>query len=180
MHNLNWKRRAIVAVASVLWVASLAQADDDRNSFKAHLMGFNEPPPVSSSGNGKFQARISDDESSLEYELDFRDLEGIVTQAHIHVGQKGVNGGITIWLCGTPTNPGPAGTPSCGGPSSGGARRAVTAADVVGPAGQGIAPGEFSRVFKAIRAGVTYVNVHSTRNPGGEIRGQIKGLEKGD
>ena len=28
---------------------------------------------------------------------------------------------------------------------------------------------------KAFRAGNTYVNVHSARNPGGEIRAQLKG-----
>jgi len=44
---------------------------------------------------------------------------------------------------------------------------------VVGPAGQGIAPGELDEFIRAIRAGVTYVNVHSTKFPSGEIRGQI-------
>jgi hypothetical protein len=57
--------------------------------------------------------------------------------------------------------------------------RTVTAADVVGPAGQGIAAGEFEEVLNAMRAGVTYANLHSTRNPGGEIRGQIRG-KRGD
>jgi hypothetical protein len=50
----------------------------------------------------------------------------------------------------------------------------VTAADVIGPTGQGVAAGEFEEVLKAIRAGVAYANVHSTRNQGGEIRGQIR------
>jgi hypothetical protein len=51
---------------------------------------------------------------------------------------------------------------------------------VVGPAGQGIAPGEFAEVIAAIRAGVTYANVHSTRNAPGEIRGQIKVRDRHD
>jgi hypothetical protein len=45
---------------------------------------------------------------------------------------------------------------------------------VIGPLGQGVAAGEFAEVLAAIRKGVTYANVHSSRNPGGEIRGQIK------
>ena len=45
---------------------------------------------------------------------------------------------------------------------------------VIGPDGQGIAPGEFSKVIEAIRSGVTYVNVHSMKFPPGEIRGQVE------
>ena len=49
----------------------------------------------------------------------------------------------------------------------------VVPADVIGPAGQGIAAGEFDELVAAIRAGRTYANVHSTKFPPGEIRGQI-------
>jgi CHRD domain len=49
----------------------------------------------------------------------------------------------------------------------------ATADDVVGPTGQGIAPGEFDEVLDAIRAGVTYANVHSSTFGGGEIRAQL-------
>jgi hypothetical protein len=143
-------------------------------SLKADLVGFEEPPAVSSTGSGEFAARISHDGSSFDYVLSFEDLEGTVTQSHIHLGQVGVNGGISIWLCGTATNLGPAGTPNCGGPNSGGATGVVTAAQVIGPSGQGIAAGEFEEVLTAMRQGATYANVHSTKHPGGEIRGQIK------
>ena len=49
----------------------------------------------------------------------------------------------------------------------------IAAADVIGPAAQGIAPGEFRELVRAMRAGATYANVHSTTFPAGEIRGQI-------
>jgi CHRD domain len=52
---------------------------------------------------------------------------------------------------------------------------ALEPTDVIGPASQGIAAGEFDELVRAIRAGVTYANVHSEKFPGGEIRGQIKG-----
>jgi len=143
--------------------------------LRADLHGFEEPPAVSSTGSGDFRARIDRDGTAFDYELNFQDLEGDVTQAHIHLAQRGVNGGISVWLCGTDDAPGPAGTPSCGGPRSGSVSRTVSASDVIGPAGQGIAAGEFEELLTAMREGVTYVNVHSTRNPGGEIRGQIGG-----
>ena len=52
---------------------------------------------------------------------------------------------------------------------------------MVGPAARGIAPGQIDELIRAIRAGATYVNVHSSPTyPGGEIRGQIKGGGRGD
>jgi hypothetical protein len=51
----------------------------------------------------------------------------------------------------------------------------IDAADVIGPAGQGIEAGSFEELVRAMRGGVTYANVHTTpRWPGGEIRGQIQ------
>lgn len=38
---------------------------------------------------------------------------------------------------------------------------------------QGLNTGELDELIKAIRAGKTYVNVHTTDRPGGEIRSQI-------
>ena len=49
----------------------------------------------------------------------------------------------------------------------------VGVADVVGPTAQGIDPGQWGELVAAIRAGHTYVNIHTTRWPGGEIRGQV-------
>ena len=52
-------------------------------------------------------------------------------------------------------------------------RHAITAADILGPAGQGIEAGSFDEAVRAIRAGAVYANVHTTRWGGGEIRGQV-------
>ena len=51
----------------------------------------------------------------------------------------------------------------------------ITSANILALPAQGIAAGEFAEVVKAIRAGVTYANVHTAAFPGGEIRGQIRG-----
>lgn len=170
-----------LAMAPLVISASGVWADDGgRHQLKARLHGYNEAPSVSSTGSGEFRAKVSRGGASFEYDLRFQDLEGDVTQTHIHFGQVGVNGGISIWLCGTAALPGPPGTPSCQGPRAGMASRTVTAADVVGPLGQGISPMEFDEVLAAMRAGVTYANVHSTRNPAGEIRGQIRGKRDND
>jgi hypothetical protein len=87
--------------------------------------------------------------------------------AHIHLGQRDVNGGVSVFFCGGPT------TPACT-PGSGSFSGTFTATDVIGPVGQGIAAGELSELIAAIRAGRTYANVHTDKHPGGEIRGQVR------
>ena len=157
--------------AAAVFVA--AGDDDDERSFKARLRGYQEIPAISTGARGTFKAVLSADGTSLSYELTYSGLSSTVLQAHIHFGQKDVNGGISAWLCGTAGLPGPAGTPTC--PQSGTVSGTIDASDVVGPAGQGIAAGEFAELLAAMEAGVTYANVHSSMFPGGEIRGQISG-----
>lgn len=164
----------VILVVSVLYVVSVTayDGDDDKKFLKAKLVGLNEAPAVVTAGSGEFHGTVSQDENSIEYELSYSNLQGTVTQGHIHIAQKNVNGGIAVWLCGTDTNPGPQGTPRC--PPSGTVNGTITAANIIGPSGQGINPTEFADFLKAIRNGVSYANVHSTQSPGGEIRGQIK------
>ena len=97
-------------------------------------------------------------------------------QSHIHFGQPSVNGGIAAFLC-TNLGNGPAGTPVCPQPAPGKSATVegtIRAMNVVGPTAQGIEPGQFAELVNAIRGGVTYVNLHSTRWPNGEIRGLLR------
>jgi hypothetical protein len=145
-------------------------------SIEARLTGFQEVPSVSTPARGRFRGQISKDEQFIDYELRYEGLQNTITQAHIHFAQKSVNGSIVIWLCGTASNPGPAGTQTC--PSSPATiTGTITAANVIAAsqANQLILAGELAKVIDAMRAGVAYVNVHSTPNTtGGEIRGQIR------
>lgn len=164
------KKYLVFAAVAVLAVSGLVISQNFKR-FRVALSGYEEVPAVSTTGNGSFTARISHDGSSISYRLTYGDLETDVTQAHIHFGQSGVNGGISVFLCSNLGN-GPAGTQGCpvdGGEVSG----TITAVDVIGPAGQGIAVGEFDELLQAMRAGATYVNVHSAGRPGGEVRSQI-------
>ncbi|HWS55083.1 MAG TPA: CHRD domain-containing protein [Pyrinomonadaceae bacterium] len=168
------RKRSILAAAAVLLCAAAALAVVNSKNFRAFLTGFEEVPAVSTVANGNFSARISNDESQITYKLSYADLEGAVQQAHIHVGQPGVNGGISVWLCSNLASPPtPPGTQPCPAPPAT-ITGTVTAADVVGPTAQGVAPGEFAELIRAMRAGRTYTNVHSSKFPGGEIRDQIK------
>jgi hypothetical protein len=141
------------------------------------LSGYEEHPlALSTTGNGEFQARISNDETEIQYQLSYSDLEGSVLQAHIHFGQQYQAGGISVFLC-TNLGNGPAGTQACP-PAPATIRGTIRAADVIGPAAQGITAGQLAELMEAIDTGATYVNVHTTLYPGGEIRSQIDGHGK--
>jgi hypothetical protein len=166
----SMKRLPILSMACAVVVAAPAVLAD--STLHARLRGYEETPAVSTAATGSFTAKITQD-NAIEYELSYADLEGDVTQSHIHFGKPGTSGGIAAWLCQGLTA-GPVGTTNCDGARTGGATGVITAASVIGPAGQGIAPGEFEELLQAIREGATYVNVHSTLRPAGEIRGLLK------
>ena len=165
----------IVATLAGIALLGIAGSAFARDGLEARLKGFNEVPAVSSAASGRFMASVDKSSNTIRYELSYSGLEGDVRQSHIHIGQRGVNGGITLWLCQTVANPSPtpATTPAC--PQSGTVNGVLSATDVIGPAGQGIAATEIAEVLAAIRAGVAYVNVHSSKFTGGEIRGQLRG-----
>jgi hypothetical protein len=117
--------------------------------------------------------RAGADETTITFRLRYQDLQGEVTQAHIHLGQEDVNGAIVLFLCSNLPDP-PPDTPPCPGPHDGQVTGTLTAADVLDQPAQLIAAGELGEVINALRRGKAYVNVHSTLAPGGEIRDQIE------
>jgi CHRD domain len=149
-----------------------AVARNDFDSRHVRLSGFEEDPLVlSTTGNGRFTLRINLDNQEARYQLSYSALEGDITQAHIHIGGRAQSGGIAVFLCSNLGN-GPAGTQLCpAAPAE--ISGTFGPAAVIGPAGQGVAAGEFAEVVTAIRMGKAYVNVHSSRYPGGEIRAQL-------
>lgn len=161
----------VTGVVSVLAVAGVAAAGGGGQQVREQLTGYEEVPAVSTAASGEFDARISRFAETIEYRLSYRDLTGTVAQAHIHFGQKDVNGGISAFLCSNLGN-GPAGTQACpqGEATITGT---IEPEDVIGPGAQGITAGEFDELVAAIRAGLAYANVHSSAFPGGEIRAQL-------
>jgi hypothetical protein len=138
----------------------LAQAQ-----YGAVLNGFQEVPSVSTPASGSFTAEVSPDGATIQYELNYSGLQSPVSAAHIHFGRRGVSGGVIAFLCGGGDKP------AC--PAQGPVTGTIDSGSVVGPEGQGIAPGEIAEAVSALRAGAVYANVHTQGYPDGEIRGQV-------
>jgi hypothetical protein len=174
-----------VAVLAAAAAAGTVAVAGGGKQIREDLVGYQEVPAISTTGNGTFKARIDRNGQQISYRLTYADLEGAVQQAHIHIGQRAVNGQIVAFLCSNLGN-GPAGTPACP-PAPGTVEGTIEPADVLDTtapppetAGQGIEAGAFDELVDAIKAGATYANVHSTKWPGGEIRAQLEDDDNGD
>ena len=151
-----------------------AHADGDRNRLRAALVGTEETPAIFTAGSGRLVLRIADRDSRIDFELTYENLSGPPAVAHVHFGQRNVAGGVSFFFCGGSTKP------PCPPTTSGTVTGSVVATDVVGPAAQGIAPGDLAAIIELMRAGFTYGNMHTAKHPGGEIRGQIGGRGQND
>jgi len=166
-------------------------ANSDIN-LGTHLTGDEEvlvvapgaPHPSDSKGQGEAIFRVSDDGTSVDFRLIASNVFNVV-QSHIHCGRKGTNGPIVQWLYPN-TGTGPALT----GPT--GRQSGVLASGSFSPVGKSCTAASLGQpatnppvaLLDAIRAGLTYVNVHTNDGaapantgpgdfPGGELRGQI-------
>jgi hypothetical protein len=133
-------------------------AQEPEQKFTAKLSGKEEVPPNESPSTGFAWVKITDDK--IRYEVNVTDMDK-VNAAHIHLAEAGKNGPIVLTLFkGGPTEQvnGTVGEAN------------VTASNLEGPMkGKNV-----TDLVTAIKNGTTYVNVHTTDFPDGEIRGQLK------
>ena len=159
---------SVSVIATRVTSANWGHEHDRRATLRATLLGKHEVLPINTPGTGRFTATVHRDDT-ITFKVTFEDLTTNLIQSHIHFAQFNVgNGGIMIWLCGGDSQP------SCPPLTSGSFEGTITPANVTGPAGQGIAPGDLASALRVIGDGEGYVNLHTTRFPGGEIRGQIR------
>jgi hypothetical protein len=147
------------------------------NNLGTHLDGADENPPNASLAQGQAIFRVSDDGTSVDYQLIASNIDNAF-MAHIHLAAAGVNGPIVEWLFpSTAPVQGPLGTGRHDGVLAEGH---FSAADLVGP----LKGHPLAELIAAMRSGGAYVNVHTNDGvapvtntpgdlPGGEIRGQL-------
>ncbi|HLW91156.1 MAG TPA: CHRD domain-containing protein [Roseiarcus sp.] len=140
-------RRIVIGMAGLaglLW-AGLAQAAPV--SFSVDLTGGAQVPPVQSSGSGKADLTYDAATGVVTWSITYNGLSGPATMAHFH-GPAGAdaNAGVVIWLT---QKGGAADSPIKG--------QATLTPDQA----------------KQFAAGQWYINVHTAKNPNGEVRGQV-------
>jgi len=134
-------------------------------NFVAPLSGDEEVPPADTDARGFTHFQLNRAGDALDYRLIVANIEN-VTMAHIHVGPRGVNGPVVVWLY--PEGPPPQ---LIEGRSDGIlATGSITADDLVGQ----LEGGTLDDLLELLHAEGAYVNVHTSQFPPGEVRGQIR------
>jgi len=171
------KKSLVLSIFSAVALAGLGSAANAGDTdLRARLRGLNEVPPTTSRATADLRAELSADQTSISFTLSFQNLTNVPLVAHIHFGPTKVNGGVMVFFCGG------GGQPTCPAATSGTITGTITAANIVGPAAQGIPAtgGQFADVARAILTGNGYANIHTQTFPGGEVRGQVFAVGFGD
>jgi CHRD domain len=161
------KRLLMVFFAVFFLCGAAAASGDDATTFRTSLRGANEVPAINSDGTGSFAMTIHED-GTITFTETFANLTSNIILSHIHFGEIHVAGGVMVFLCGGDSQP------ACPAATSGTITGTITAANVTGPTGQGVTAGDLASALRAIRQGAGYVNIHTVKFPGGEIRGQLR------
>lgn len=137
---------AVAAFVAAFATLTLAsKAEAAVVTFEVEMVGANEVPAASSPGSGFARFTFNDQTRELTYTVWLRGLSSNqVTASHIHRAPAGVAGPAVYTLASAPFD-------SIAGSIT------LTEADVAD-----------------LKAGNLYVNIHSTGNPGGFARGQLK------
>ena len=141
---------AVLAIALTVAAVSLGSAQKDAFRLVANLKARSEVPKPTGARPGVTGAftgtavELANDDARLTWRLTYSKLTGRAVAAHIHTGKVGKAGNVMVPLC---------------GPCKNGKKGAVTITHAQ---------------LNTIRAGRAYVNIHTAKNPLGEIRGQVK------
>lgn len=112
------------------------------------INGSQEVPPVATAGTGLGDITVNTATGAISGTVSFTGLSTATTAGHIHVGAAGVNGPVIV--------------PLVGG-------LGVTAGTMSVPPGSVLLADQLA----ALRTNGLYINIHTSANLGGEIRGQI-------
>lgn len=157
-------KRVTLLLVMLLLIPVSVRFDSARaaeQTFTAQLNGKNEVPPVKSTATGTATFTVTDDGKALTYKITVDSLEN-VTAAHIHMGKSGENGPILVFLFRGPEKKG-----IFSGVLTEGT---ISASDLLDT----LKGKTVEDLIAKIKSGDAYVNVHTTQNPPGEIRGQIE------
>jgi hypothetical protein len=145
--KVNSLIRTVIAASALTFVSVAAHAATI--TFKADLKASSEVPPKNSAGQGALTATLNSETNELKYHVEFNGLTGPVVAAHFHgPAAEGVNAKPQVPVKGNPIT----------SPIEGSAT---------------LTPEQ----TKELMDGKWYFNLHTSANPGGEVRGQVMKVE---
>ena len=153
-------RRFFLALAGLFVLATATQAQAQTMTFTAALHGGNEVPGVLTGAVGTGTATLDLAAKTVTYRIDVYNMPVGTTASHFHVGAPGVAGPVVVNF-----------TVVAGISNDFAISGTASATDLVARGAQGI--NSWEDFLQALMLGNVYMNVHSTNNPGGEIRGQV-------
>lgn len=172
--------KRILGIAAVLAVTAftVAACSDEyvvlsslapvKLKYSATLVGTNEVPPVTTTAAGKVDL-VKEDSVNILYELSTTSQTDSITMAHIHAGAAGVAGPIMVWFFPTEASR----APGSGGGTAAAVNGIVRVGRITRAGTSFVAPFTWDSLITRLNAGTAYMNIHTRKNGGGEIRGQI-------
>src|SRR5918911_3823588 len=167
---MSWLRPFVVCALGAGFVISPMQAlaqeeqSDAHPTFVAEMSGFQETPGAATLAKGFAGIQVSHDGNTVYYTITITDASTNLVAAHLHFGPPGEAGPIVVTLCSATTTP----CQTEGMVAQG----SFTADKFEGP----FLNDNVDRLINEARAGNVYANVHSTKFPNGEARGQLVDL----
>jgi hypothetical protein len=137
----------------LLAVPAMARAD---YYFFVSMSGAGEVPPNDEQGFGEALVIINDNLDTITVSIYFDDLTGPAIASHIHIGPPDGNGPVVLPFANFPAD------------TDGHYEADLTADDINQNSGY-----TFDDLVQALFGGNAYMNIHTMKYPGGEIRGQI-------
>ena len=136
---------AIAALTSALLALALPAAAEQLK-FKADLSARDEVPPHADlTGTGHVEATVDSGSLKMTYDVQYADLTGTAQAAHFHgPAEAGKNAGVQVPVAGKVMSP-------------------MQATATITP-----------EQLKMLEGGQMYFNIHTAKNPAGEIRGQFQ------
>ncbi len=150
----------LAIAASGFAVGASNTAFAQQQHFTAKLSGNNEVPPITSKSSGTATFDLNAAGTQMKYTLNVTNIDKVIA-AHIHMGTSTANGPIVVNLF-IPSGP-------TGKVSGTLAQSSINSTILIGP----LQGKQMPDLIKLINTGNAYVNVHTSQNPPGEVRGQI-------
>lgn len=137
--------------------------------YTSTLVGTNEAPtPVTTTAAGKLDL-TKEDSVTILYELSTTAQTDSITMAHIHAGAAGAAGPIMVWFFPTEASR----APGTGGGTAAAVNGIVRVGRITKAGTAFVAPFTWDSLITRLNTGTSYINIHTRKNGGGEIRGQV-------